>query len=711
MILILAYAAVLFSFASGMVALLARQQPMLLTLTEHYLKRFPEQEHQSCRELSARFLEESRYPALLRQVVFVLLGLSGVMAMLAGLTALITQQVITDQIALGLPWLPWHVRFDGLAGFFFLIIGIAVSAISLYGPGYVEAYQEDKHPFAVLGLFTGLFVCGMLLVLLADDAFFFMIAWELMSVASYFLVSFQHENPANRRAAFLYLLMAEVGALAIILGFGVIAGFSDGFTFDAMRQTQLSMTWASIAFALALLGFGMKAGIVPIHVWLPEAHPVAPSHISALMSGVMLKVAVYGLIRFCFDLLNEVHWQWGVVLLVLGTLSALGGILYAMMQPNLKRLLAYSSVENIGVIFLVLGLTMIFMANGFPQLAALGLLAALFHAFNHALFKNLLFLGAGVLQHQTHSLDVDSMGGLIKRMPQTSALFLIGCMSISSLPLFNGFVSEWLAFQTALQVDVLDNGVLRSLIPVAAAGLALTAALAAACFVKVFGLIFLGLPRSRNSDKAQEVSDKGMLLSMKLLAGLCFFFGIFPSLIINLLNNVANQVLGQAMPNGKALSWLWLAPVSAGKASYSPLLVLISILLAVGILFWYLRRNPATKTMRRSATWDCGFGGLTSRMQYSCSAFTMPFRRIFAKVWVIDEQIDKEMQGAMDMNVASIHYRLQVQDHSWPRLYQPISHGINQLARQVGRIQTGNIRVYLGYSFVTLIIMLWVVSL
>jgi hydrogenase-4 component B len=281
-------------------------------------------------------------------------------------------------------------------------------------------------------------------------------------VASYFLVAFQHENSANRRATFLYLLMAEVGALLIILAFGVVASFSDGFTFDALRSADIPTIWMSIAFGLALMGFGMKAGLVPIHVWLPEAHPVAPSHISALMSGVMLKVALYGLIRFCFDLLPEVHWQWGVVLLVVGTLSALSGILYAMMQQNLKRLLAYSSVENIGIIVMVLGLSMIFLANNHKELAA---------------------LGAGMIHHQIHELNIDMLGGLIKRMPETSLLFLIGCMSISSLPLFNGFVSEWLAFQTALQVDVLDNGVLRSMIPVSAAALALTAALAAACFV------------------------------------------------------------------------------------------------------------------------------------------------------------------------------------------------------------------------------------
>ncbi len=398
------------------------------------------------------------------------------------------------------------------------------------------------------------------------------------------------------------------------------------------------------------------------------------------------------------------------MLVIVGTVSALGGILYAMMQTNLKRLLAYSSVENIGIIFMVLGLSMIFMDNGHPQLAALGFLAALFHAFNHALFKNLLFLGAGILQHQTHELNIDMLGGLIKKMPQTSLLFLIGCMSISSLPLFNGFVSEWLAFQTALQVDVLNNGVLRSLIPVSAAALALTAALAASCFIKVFGLIFLGVPRSHNSQNAHEVSDKGMLLGPAILAGLCFLFGIFPGIIINLLNGVAKQLLGQTLPNDTAFSWLWLAPVSAEKASYSPPLVLIGVLIATLFTFWYLRRNPETKTMRRADTWDCGFGGLTPKMQYTSSAFTMPFRRIFASVWLIDEQINKDLKGAMNLDVEAIHYRLQVQDHSWPRIYEPITQSVNTLAKQIGRIQTGNIRTYLGYSFVTLLLMLWVIS-
>ncbi|WP_020161202.1 hydrogenase 4 subunit B [Methylobacter marinus] len=694
MILVLAYCAVLLSFASCL--------PPLLMQGRHNLPALG-------RLRMPGSLEEQRAQILTRQAVFGLLGLSGLFAALAGVSVLVSGEVMTGRIGLGLPWLPWQVRFDNLSGLFFLIIGIAISAVSLYGPGYVSAYEESKHPFAVLSLFSGLFIAGMLLVLLADDAFFFMIAWELMSVASYFLVAFQHDNPANRRAAFLYLLMAEIGALAIILAFGVLASFADGFTFDALRGAGLSNAWASIAFALALLGFGMKAGLVPVHVWLPEAHPVAPSHISALMSGVMLKVALYGLIRFCFDLIGEVHWQWGLVLMIVGTVSALGGILYAMMQTNLKRMLAYSSVENVGIIVMVLGLSMIFMAQNQPQLGALGFLAALFHAFNHALFKNLLFLGAGMIHHQTHELNIDQMGGLIKRMPKTGMLFLIGCMSISSLPLFNGFVSEWLAFQTALQVDVIDNGVLRSLIPVAAAALALTAALAAACFVNVFGILFLGLPRSRHADKAQEIADPGMLAGPALLAGLCFLFGIFPGLMLGLINHVAEQLLGASLPDGSSLSWLHLAPVSAEQASYSAPLVLVGALIAAGICFRYLRRSPAT-VMRRAETWDCGFGGLTPRMQYSASAFMMPFRRIFARVWLIDEQVKKDRQGAMDQDVAAIHYALQIQDHSWPRLYQPIERAVNRTARLVGRIQTGNIRTYLGYSFVTLIVMLWIIS-
>ncbi len=710
MILFLAYCAVIFSFLSGFLALLMRQRNTFLALFIYGLEKIPKLP-QSYLQIINTCLSEKYYPLYLQRLVFFLLGLSGLFAVFAGLSILISQGVETDQLSLGLPWLPWHVRFDSLSGLFYLIIGIAVIATSLYGPGYVKGYDEQQHPFAVLGLFTGIFIAGMLMVLLADDAFFFMIAWELMSVSSYFLVAFQHEQSANRRAAFLYLIMAQVGAMFIILGFGVLTSYADdySFTFDALRHAELSVNWATIAFVLALLGFGMKAGLVPIHVWLPEAHPVAPSHISALMSGVMLKVALYGMIRFCFDLLGDVQTQWGVGLIIIGAISALGGIFYALMQANLKRLLAYSSVENMGIIFMVLGLSIIFQAQGHPEIAALGFIAALFHAFNHSLFKSLLFLGAGVIQHQVHELNIGLMGGLIKRMPHTSKFMLVACMSISSLPLFNGFVSEWLAFQTALQVDVLEDGVLRSLIPVAAAALALTAALAAACFVKVYGIVFLGQARSRNSEKAQEINDKGMLAGLSLLAGLCFLFGVFPAIIIQFLNQVASQILAQSSANTIDIDWLWLTPVSAEHASYAAPLVLMGVLIAGAICYRYLRRDPAM-ALRKSDTWDCGYGGLTPRMQYDCISFSMPLRRIFSKVWQIEETIDKQQQGAHSQQVTDIQYQLSIQDHSWAKIYTPIEKMVNRLARLVGRIQTGNIRVYLAYSFATLIILLWMVS-
>ena len=372
-----------------------------------------------------------RWRAVNRVLVMPLFGLSGAVALGAGMAALATPEVVTTTLPLGLPWLPWQIRVDPLSGFFLFVIGTVVIAVGLYGPGYVREFEYGRDPVHILGGFSGLFLAGMLLVVVADGAFMFMVAWELMSVSSYFLVAFQHEQAANRRAAFLYLLMAHVGGLAILLAFGILAAFGGGFDFSSMRAAQLSPTWATVAFMLAFIGFGMKAGLVPLHAWLPEAHPAAPSHISALMSGIMLKVAVYGFVRFVFDLIDQVHWQWGVAVLVIGSISALMGVLYALMQHDLKRLLAYHSVENLGIIFIGLGLSLLFFAEGQRLLGVLAFVAALYHTLNHALFKSLLFLGAGAILHSAHERDLERMGGLMRRMPWTGAFFLIGCISIS----------------------------------------------------------------------------------------------------------------------------------------------------------------------------------------------------------------------------------------------------------------------------------------
>jgi hydrogenase-4 component B len=644
-----------------------------------------------------------RWPGVVKVLAFSLLGLSGIAAVVAGGQSLLGDRVSEAFLPVGLPWLPMHHVLDPLAGFFLLLVGLVTALVSCYGPAYVREYEEGPQPLLVLTFFTGLFVAGMYLVMLAADAFSFMVAWELMSVTSYLLVAFQHQHEENRSAAFIYLLMAQVGGLFILLGYGVLAGFGSGFSFEAMAAAPLSKGWETIAFLLAFIGFGMKAGVVPLHVWLPQAHPVAPSHISALMSGVMLKVAVYGFIRFSYDLLGNPHWQWGVLVLFIGSASAILGVLYALMQHDLKRLLAYHSVENIGIIYMGLGLSMIFAGNGLPGLAALGLVAALYHSLNHALFKSLLFLGAGAILQNSHEHDLDKMGGLIRGMPVTAVCFLIGCISISALPPFNGFVSEWLTFQAALQGTALKSGIVGSFIPVAAAVLALTGALAAACFVKVFGVAFLGQARSERCRSAREAAP-GMLVGQGALALLCLLFGIFPTWTVGVLSVIPQRLLGTGLPEATAGGWLWLTPVEPKTASYGAPMVLLGICLAWLLAWLWLHPRRRRTPVRISRTWDCGFGPLNSRMQYTASSFSQPIRRIFRPVWPIEERVS----AATDEDPGG-RYHLKVGDWAWQKIYLPIGRLLLASARRAAMIQGGNIRAYLAYSFFTLIFLLWVI--
>lgn len=639
---------------------------------------------------------------VLRKLATPLFGLAGLAALTAGLTALTQAGTATAILPFGLPWLPWHVRLDPLAGFFLGIIGIVSIAVGLYAPAYLRGFERQQNSLVALGGFSGLFLAGMMLVVLADDAFMFMVAWEVMSLSSYFLVAFQHQHAANRRAAFLYLLMAHIGGLSILLGYGVLASFGDGFSFDAMRQASLSPVWASVAFVLAFIGFGMKAGLVPLHAWLPEAHPVAPSHISALMSGVMLKVAVYGFIRFVFDLIGQVQWQWGVAVLTIGSISALVGVLLAIMQNDMKRLLAYSSVENLGIIFMALGLSLVFLGAGHSGLAALAFVAALYHALNHAMFKSLLFLGAGTVLHSTHERDLEQMGGLLRRMPWTGLFFLVGCISISALPPFNGFVSEWLVFQAALQSWTLQSGVLRSLIPIAAAMLALTGALVAATFVKLYGVAFLGQARSRHVRRARK-APLGMRAGLGFLAVLCLLLGILPTQVINIIDAIPHQLLGGGLPRATAHGWLWLTPIASDTASYSAPLVAILLALIAAAAIWMLQRFTLYPTQHCDA-WDCGFAPPTSRMQYTASAFAQPIRRVMGLLFKIDESVTSSEA------TEAPRYRLKITDRSWQLFYEPVARSVEAAARRIVKLQSGNVRLYLGWTLATLLVLLWIVS-
>jgi formate hydrogenlyase subunit 3/multisubunit Na+/H+ antiporter MnhD subunit len=421
----------------------------------------------------------------------------------------------------------------------------------------------------------------------------------------------------------------------------------------------------------------------------------------------MIKMGIYGMVRMIYDLIGDVRWEWGVVVLVIGTASALLGVLYALMQHDLKRLLAYHSIENIGIILMGLGLSMIFLGTGHVMLGTLGLVAALYHTINHALFKGLLFLGAGAVLYRTHEHDLDRMGGLIHRMPITALLFLVGCVAISALPPFNGFVSEWLTFQTALQAPALENGLLRTMIPIAAAMLALTGALAAACFVKAFGIGFLGQPRSRRVARAREVPS-GMLGGMGLLATLCVLLGVFPTTVIEAMAPITQMLVQAALPSAAAQGWLWLTPISPQVASYSAPFVLIAIVAVLVLGYLVFKRGAIAP--RRAYAWDCGFGQLTQRMQYTSTAFSQPIRRVFGGVWKVDEQVDTLASAGPIPRVTSLHYSLHTQDWSWLKCYLPIGRLVLAAANRIVFIQTGNIHTYLKFSFVTLLVFLWIVS-
>src|SRR3954447_3646765 len=405
-------------------------------------------------------------------------------------------------LPLGLPWIGAHFHTDALASSFLIVVNLGGAAASLFAIGYG---RHEEAPRRVLPFYP-LFLAGMNLVVLAADAFTFLLSWEFMSLASWALVLAQHRVSENVRASYVYLMMAGFGTLCLLLAFGLLAGTGGGFDFAAMRAAQHAPALGAIVLMLVLLGTGSKAGLVPLHVWLPLAHPAAPSHVSALMSGVMTKVAVYGFVRIAFDLLGPPVWWWSMVVLSLGGATAVLGVLYALMQHDLKRLLAYHTVENIGIIFTGLGLALAFKASNMLAAAALAATAALFHVFNYAKVKRLLFFCAGAVLAATGERDMERLGGLISTMPWTAFAFLAGSAAISALPPLNGFASEWLIFQAILLSPELPQWGLKLLVPAVGAMLALAAGLAASCFVKAFGVTFLGHARSTAVAKASETN-------------------------------------------------------------------------------------------------------------------------------------------------------------------------------------------------------------
>jgi formate hydrogenlyase subunit 3/multisubunit Na+/H+ antiporter MnhD subunit len=602
-------------------------------------------------------------------------------------------------LALGLPRLPFHVRLDALSAFFLLMLGGAGAGVSAFAAGYFR--KGEGTPPGLMCLQYHVFLAGMAMVLLADDAYVFMVMWEVMALSSFFLVTANHRVPEIRRAGYLYLLLAHVGALAILLCFGVLQANTGDYTFANMRAQELNAFWASIAFLLALFGFGAKAGLLPVHVWLPEAHPAAPSPVSALMSGVMLKTAIYGLVRVTFDLLALQLWWWGVIALAVGLLTALYGVIFSAVQTDMKRLLAYSSIENIGLILVALGLSILFSAYRMPGLAALALTAALYHCLNHAFFKSLLFLGTGAVLHATGERNLGKLGGLLRTMPWVGWAALVGVLASSGLPPLNGFVSEWLLLQSFLFTLRLPSTFVNMLVPVVAAGVALVAALAGYTMVKFFGVIFLGQPREERLTQAHDAGNWERVGLLWLVAG-CVLLGLWPTYVIVLLDAVTRPLIGDGL--GEAVrthGWLFLAPVSPERASYSPLIFLF-VVAASFLLALVLVRRLYHGRLRRAPPWDCGYPLLNPRMQDTAEGFGQPIRQVFEPFFRIDRDLPTPFDTAPK-------YRVEVGDQLWHWIYLPIAHAVEAASGFVAVLQRGRIAVYLLYSFVTLMVMLMLV--
>jgi hydrogenase-4 component B len=486
--------------------------------------------------------------------------------------------------------------------------------------------------------------------------------------------------------------MAHIGAVCILLSFGVMQGGSWQFTFDAMRSASLTPFWATVAFTLALLGFGAKAGLVPLHVWLPEAHPAAPSPVSAMMSGIMLKTAIYGLLRVTFDLLHVQFWQWGVAVLALGLFSALFGAIFAGVQTDMKRLLAYSSIENVGLIFTGIGLSILFAASNLRLFAALALAAALIHALNHSLFKSMLFLATGSVLHATRQRSLGKLGGLIRSMPWVAALALIGTLAIAGLPPLNGFVSEWLLLQSFLYTPQLPHAFINMLIPLGAASLALTVALAAYVMVKFYGIIFLGQPREASLAYAHDANWLERIGLLWLAAG-CIAIGVQPQLALHAAGKSTGMLVGQTIAPDPSV-WR-IAPIAPEQASYSGWIFLAVILCTVAITFLGVRLL-AHGRIRRTAAWDCGYPWQTARMQDTAEGFGQPIRHMFGAFF----RMERELPAPTDLTP---RYRVHVEDRFWRALYEPIAAAVQRLADAISFLQGGRLAFYLLFSFLTLL--------
>ena len=595
---------------------------------------------------------------------------------------------------------------DGLSAWFLLVLAVLAIPIALFSIGYVGHPPFERRSAFVGGVFNVL-LGAVELVLVAGDAITLLFGWELMTLATAALVTTEHEAPASRRAAYLYLALSHVGTGCLIAGFLVMGASAGSVSFSALLSGGVAPgPLRDLLFALFFVGFGVKAGVIPLHVWLPEAHPAAPTNISALMSAVLIKTGIYGLVRVCAFGLGPPSLAWGVVVVSLGGLSAVLGVLYALMQHDLKRLLAYHSIENIGIILLGMGAGLIGLAYGRSEVAAVGFAAALYHVLNHAVFKGLLFLGAGGVVMETGTRQIEEYGGLLRRMPWTGAFFLVGAMAISGLPPLNGFASEWLTFQAFLYgFSGSGEPLVRTLFPVAGALLALTTALAAACFVKAFGITFLALPRSIAAERAHE-SPVLMLVPQAWLGLACVALGLFPGAVLRVLDNVLAPLPGMA---GRADHARGITGIASGLGPFDQVIpAILGAALLGGFVFAWLLAVRVGRAARRVPTWGCG-GDLTPQTEYTATAFSKPLMMIFRSVY----RPRREVEAVADVSpyfTQEVRYHADIEPTFERYVYGPMLRAVLRAAAGLKVLQAGSLHAYLGYVIalvVILVLMVW----
>jgi hydrogenase-4 component B len=612
-----------------------------------------------------------------------------------------------------LPFFNFEILVDGVAAFFILIIGIVSFAVSLYSIGYSKEYEIKKRTSA-LGFLFNIFILSMVLVVASNNAFFFLIFWELMSLTSFFLVIYDHDKEENLKSGMTYLIMTHFGTAFIFASF--LLGYiqTGSFSFDSFRHSSATfpLLIKNLVFVFAFIGFGTKAGMIPLHIWLPKAHPSAPSNVSALMSAVMIKIGIYGMIRTIFDFSGfgmspDFAW-WGMLLVAAGSVSAIIGVLYAVVEHDIKKALAFSSIENIGIILIGLGLAVVFASFHLTALSVLALVASMYHTMNHAVFKGLLFMGAGSVVSATHTRNVEDMGGLIKQMPWTGLLFLIGAISIAGLPPFNGFISEWLTLQALLSSYQIPSTILQISIAFASLPLALTIGIAAATFVKLFSMSFLSKARSKHALNIREV-PRSMILGMSILAAICILLGVIPFLGISLISTAFHLSSQPSSPfdsisiqNSSGMSFASLSmPVVA--------IILTSVAIAI---FGFIRvlSGPTRKTI--SGTWDCGFGNLNERMEYTATSLSQPIRAVFKVFFKPHNQIEKEPFGEKNPYLLkTIKIETMTKNIFEDMLYLPIVSSFVFFFDKIRRLQTGKINSYLLYIMITIVLLLLFVRL